>query len=441
MASQLFTGSEREQLVLAEIDAQSRDISDADRARKYQKMAKSAYRFFRGTAHLYWRDHWDDWRHYRFGGVFDSQTWLQGDAHVYNFGAYGDDRQGVHYGMDDFDDAFVGDYQYDLWRQAVSMVLDADENADLSTKKTRRAIRHFLSAYLDTVAEHADGRSADDIHVKYVKKPIGPFIREVMEEDGVSEQLDKWTVMRDGERAFDTEYKKLAALAAAERSELLKALAEQYPKTLQPGSLAGTNAAHFEVKDVARRVNAGTGSLGVARYYALVQGPSDSAADDVVLDIKEQQRPSAYPYMSTPDRRAWRKSFKHEAERHAQAFLALADHADEYLGWLKLGDRHFSVRQRSPYKEDFPTDKIDGFKQYRRLSRQWGRILAREHIRGAHALRPDDRGLFCRAIAERTEDDDAREAFKDMVVRLALDYAAQVERDYRVFLDYRYSED
>ena len=435
MAFPFFTGDDRESLVLAELDVQNRDISDADRARKYAKMAKSAYRFFRGTAHLYWRDHWNDWRHHRFGGVFDSQTWLQGDAHVYNFGAYGDDRQGVHYGMDDFDDAFIGDYQYDLWRQAISMVLDADENAELSTKKTRRAIRHFLSAYLDTVEDHADGRSADDIHVKYIKKPIGPFMREVLAEEGVAEQLAKWTVMKDGQRVFDTEYKKLAALSASERSELLKALAEEYPATLQPGNIEGRDASHFAVKDVARRVNAGTGSLGVARYYALVQGASDSPDDDIILDIKSQQRPSAYPYMSTADRRKWRKSFKHEAERHAHAFIALADHADEYLGWLTLGDNHFSVRQRSPYKEDFPTDDIEGFKEYRRLSRQWGRILAREHIRGAHALRADDPGCFCRAVTALTGD--TREAFKQQVVTLAMDYAEQVRRDHAVFLAHR----
>lgn len=438
MTFPFFTGEDRERFVLDQVDAASRDISATDRKRKFAKMSKSPYRFFRGTAQLFWRDLWDDWRHHRFGGALETQTWLQGDAHVYNFGAYGDDRQGVHYGMDDFDDAFVGDYQYDLWRQAASMVLDARENAELSPKKTRRAINHFLSAYLDTVADHADGRSAEDIHVKYVKKPIGPFMREVIDEDGVAEQLDKWTRLDDGARVFDTEYKKLAPLSASERSQLLKALDEDYRDTLQPGSLQGQGAAHFTVKDVARRLNAGTGSLGVARYYALVEGPSDSHADDVILDIKEQQRPAVYACMSTADKRAWRKSFKHEAVRHAMAFRALADHADEYLGWITLGERHFSVRQRSPYKEDFPTDEVDGFKPYRRLARQWGRILAREHIRGSHALRPDDPGCFCRALSDRVAgDDDARAAFKAQIVALATDYAAQVDRDYAVFVAYR----
>lgn len=439
MSFPFFTGTERDKIVLDEIDAQNRDISDADRARKYDKMADSVYGFFRGTAHLYWRDLSEDWRHHRFGGVPATQTWLQGDAHVYNFGAYGDDRQGVHYGMDDFDDALIGDYQYDLWRQAISMVLDGRENAGLSDHKIRRAIRHLLSAYMDEIAAHADGQSADDIHVEYLHKPIGPFMRKVLKKKGVAKQLAKWTVVTDGARSFDTEYKKLAPLSASERSQLLKALAEDYLETLQPGSLEGQGPAHFTVKDVARRLDAGTGSLGVARYYALVQGETAGNDDDVILDIKEQQRPAAYAYMSTANRRAWRKHFGHAGSRHAEAFRALADHADEYLGWITLDDTQFSVRQRSPYKKDFPTDDVDGFKQYRRLSRQWGRILAREHIRGAHALRGDDPGAFCRAVTARC--DDAREAFKTGVTDLAFGYTARVEADMAVFMANRVDAD
>lgn len=59
------------------------------------------------------------------------------------------------------------------------MVLDGRENAELSDKKIRRAIRHFLSAYLDILETHTDGQSVDDIHVEYQQKPIGPFMQKV----------------------------------------------------------------------------------------------------------------------------------------------------------------------------------------------------------------------------------------------------------------------
>ncbi|MES1928016.1 hypothetical protein SADO_02135 [Salinisphaera dokdonensis CL-ES53] len=426
-----FMRFSREELVLDEIDAHNRRLSRADRARKYEKMSRSPYRFFRGTNHLYWGDVWQDWRYYLFGGLKDTQTWLQGDAHVHNHGAYGDPRQGVHYGMDDFDDAVIGDYQYDLWRHAASMVLDAEENAGLSPDKTARAIRHLLTTYLDTLVDHADGRSPEDIHVKYIKKPLGPFIRKVMRKKGHAKHLAKWTtVADDGQRRFDLGKKKMSAVSAVERRRIIAALDREYPQTLQGGT--DRPRSHFAVKDIARRLNAGTGSLGLARYYALIEGDSESVDDDIILDIKQQTAPPAYRFMNAREKRAWRQTFDHEAQRHALAFQALANHPDDYLGWITLGHKVYSVRQRSPYKKDFPTHKIDGFKQYRRLTQQWGRILAREHIRGAHALRPDDPAYFARAVLSRC--DDHREAFKAMVVDLAFTYARCMKRDYRVFV-------
>lgn len=429
-----FMRANRDDMVLDALDTENRHLSAADRQRKYRKMSASPYRFFRGTNHLYWGDVWHDWRYYLYGGLRDTQTWLQGDAHAHNHGAYGDDRQGVHYGMDDFDDAVIGDYQFDLWRHAASMVLDAQDNANLSPPEVRRVIRHLLSTYLDTLVAHIDGRPLDDVHVNYIKKPLGPFIRKVRHKRGRARILAKWTRIDDGQRYFNTEYKKLGTVSARERGALLKALDEEYPQTLRPDGIEAPQS-HFAVKDVARRVNAGIGSLGLSRYYALIEGATDSPDDGVILDIKEQTPPPAYRYMNTRERRAWRKSFAHEAERHARAFEALANHPDAYLGWLTLGDKRFSVRQRSPYRKDFPTHKVKGFKQYRRLTRQWGRILAREHIRGAHALRPHDPGFFCRAVTDCCQP--YREAFKEMVVDLAFTYERCVQRDYALFLDSR----
>ncbi|MDA3923048.1 MAG: DUF2252 family protein [Salinisphaera sp.] len=427
-----FKRPSRRETVLKAVDAHNRGLSQADRRRKYTKMASSPYRFYRGTNHLFWGDVWNDWRYQLFGGLNDTQTWLQGDAHAYNHGAYGDDRQGVHYGMDDFDDAVIGDYQYDLWRHATSMVLDAEENVELSPDQTRRAIRHYLTSYLDTLTEHLNTADTQDIHVDYDRKPLGPFIDKVIDKRGVERQLKKWTTLdADGNRLFNTDYKKLGKVSAKQRKAIVAALTEQYPATLQADGLTGERG-HFSIKDIARRLNAGTGSLGLDRFYALIREERNELDNDVILDIKEQTPPPAYAHMTSAERRQWRQSFEHEAHRHALAFRALAHHPDEYVGWLSLDNKHFSVRRRSPYKKDFPTHKIDGFKAYRRLTRAWGRILAREHMGAARALRPNDPGYFNRAVIDRCSPN--REAFKAMVVDVAFNYAHCVRRDHAYFV-------
>ena len=80
-------------------------LPEQDRLLKYEKMAQSPFIFFRGTSHLYWHDVSRDWRISLFGGRPESQIWLQGDAHIYNFGALHDHQDRIYFGMDDFDDA------------------------------------------------------------------------------------------------------------------------------------------------------------------------------------------------------------------------------------------------------------------------------------------------------------------------------------------------
>ena len=71
---------------------------------KYCKMAVSPFVFYRGTAHLFWSDFADDWRQHRFG-CRRTRTWLQGDAHAENMGAFNDQEGNLVYGLNDFDES------------------------------------------------------------------------------------------------------------------------------------------------------------------------------------------------------------------------------------------------------------------------------------------------------------------------------------------------
>ena len=105
------TRHSRRQHVLDALQTQNADLPEDARRRKYAAMAESPYRFLRGSNHLFWRDIYRDWRFSLYGGVPETACWLQGDAHVYNFGAFGDHAGHVLYGMDDFDDSLVVESQ------------------------------------------------------------------------------------------------------------------------------------------------------------------------------------------------------------------------------------------------------------------------------------------------------------------------------------------
>ncbi|MCW4153214.1 DUF2252 domain-containing protein [Halomonas sp. 18H] len=432
--SHALTGHNRPQQVIEAIQQVNAPLAAATRQAKYAKMAASPYRFFRGTNHLYWQDVWHDWRFALFGGWPNTQTWLQGDAHVYNFGAYGHHDDQVRYGMDDFDDALIGDYQYDLWRLAISVVLDGRENVELSPKAIDKALNKLLESYYHTLADHTDDVRIEAVTLDSAKGQLKPFMSKVADKQSRARMLEKWTTLDDQHgRRFAERPGKLANLPADLASQLRRLIEQEYQQTLQD-PIKESDPRHFRVKDTARRLDAGTGSLGVERYYVLIEGGADHEHDDIILDVKEQVTPEAYRFMDKPQKQVWRRLFPNEGIRHAAAFHAIAEHPDAYLGWLTMNEKVFSVRERSPFKKDFPTHKLSGGKPYRKLAQQWGQILAREHLRGAQALNNGDHRPFAMAVCQRLKG--REEKFVDVVSTLAMAYADCVEQDYSVFIDH-----
>ena len=438
--SHALTGHNRPQQVIEAIQQANAPLSTAHRQAKYAKMAASPYRFFRGSNHLYWQDVWHDWRFALFGGWPNTQTWLQGDAHAYNFGAYGHHDDQVRYGMDDFDDALIGDYQYDVWRLAISLVLDARENAELSPKAIDKALNKLLEGYMDTLSVHRE----DDVAIHAItldnaKDPLKSFMGKVADKQSRARMLEKWTTLDpDKGRQFAERPGKLANLPADVASQLRRIIEQEYQQTLQH-PIKESDPQHFFVKGTARRLDAGTGSLGVERYYVLIEGGADHEHDDVILDIKEQVTPEAYRLMDKAQQQAWRKLFPNEGIRHAAAFHAIAEHPDAYLGWLTMNGKVFSVRERSPFKKDYPTHKLSSGKAYRKLARQWGEILAREHLRGAQALNRGKAAPFANAVCQRLEG--REEQFIGVVATLAKAYADCVTQDYQVFMEHFQAND
>jgi len=429
--TQPLTRHNRARQVLDEIAAANAPLSDAERAARFAALAASPQRFFRATNHRYWQDVWHDWRFALFGGLPETQTWLQGDAHIETFCAYGRHDEAVRYGLLDADDALIGDYQYDLWRLATSLVLDARGNAELSGKAVRKALTALANGYHSELARHGEERVPDAVTPATAKGPLGPFLRKVDAKQGRAGLLDAWTEAGDEGRRFAARPDTLAGLPAHLTSQLRKAVEGEYRQTLR-GALEGQEAGQWRVKDTARRVDAGSGSPGRERYLVLLEGGAQGEHDDVILEVTQQTPPAGWQMMDSAEKRAWRRAFPHEGMRHAAACVAFAAHPDPYLGWLHLGEAVFAVRERAFCQVPFPTHRLHGGKRYRKLAKQWGRLLARAHLRGGHALNPDDPGRFARSVAARVEGQ--QERCVAMLTHLALDYADCIDQDYRTFL-------
>lgn len=422
----------RYQIIIRELIDKNNNLKPVFRKAKFEKMRVSPYAFFRGSNHLYWADFYHDWRFSLYGGKEETLTWINGDAHIYNYGAYANHEGEAIFGMDDFDDSIVADYQYDLWRMAISIVLDCRNNGTFSEDAQVAAMKTFIKAYLKEITSY----EADDIHkeVQLTSKTangiLKDFLDKVERKKSRKKMLEKWTIDKRGEKCFNIENKKLERLSESEYKALAGVM-DNYKETLSY-DFSGKGKSYFQVKDIARRLWSGTGSLGLDRFYILLEGDDSTNDDDIILDVKALDKPPIWEYMSKIEQNAYNEVFSHEGERYVEAFTALTEHPDRYLGWLKYNGQVFSVREKSPFKADFPSEKLKKEEDLLFMAATWGKLLATRHERASHRLN-NDPYAFPKMMQNLT--DGSEEKFINLVVELAFQYADCVYQDWKSFLE------
>ena len=163
-------GTSRKNHVISENKAYNKNIKKEIRCKKYCKMADTAYAFYRGTNHLYWADFSNGKRPKEFSTP-ETKTWLQGDLHAYNFGTFNNDDDDLVYGLNDFDEGVIADYQYVVWRVATSVILIARENGKSKKNDERDLVLAFAKSYLKQLDKLRGSDKEEKIAIQSKKLP------------------------------------------------------------------------------------------------------------------------------------------------------------------------------------------------------------------------------------------------------------------------------
>src|SRR6201991_4431887 len=123
---------------------------------KYRKMAGDPHAFYRGSACLFYADVTQ--ARDPFVTEDSGRIWIHGDLHVENFGTYLNADGRLVFDINDFDEAYLGRFTWDLQRFAASLALMGWQKA-LPEDVVRRLIGRYVRAYL---AQVDDYRSSDD---------------------------------------------------------------------------------------------------------------------------------------------------------------------------------------------------------------------------------------------------------------------------------------
>ncbi|OSZ55785.1 hypothetical protein OQI_36560, partial [Streptomyces pharetrae CZA14] len=200
--------------ILAVLDTAFGELLAADPAAfrvKFRKMAASAFAFYRGTACLFYHD-LDAERAGRDGGTIPggpyldertSRVWIHGDLHAENFGTYMDSTGRLIFNVNDFDEAYVGPFTWDLKRFSASIALVGYAKA-LSDEQITELVTVYAGAYRERIHALATGAKSDEVPPFTLDTAEGPLLDALRDARSLTRfgLLDSMTEIRDFERRF-----------------------------------------------------------------------------------------------------------------------------------------------------------------------------------------------------------------------------------------------
>ncbi len=140
--TRIFLRKELLATIFEEFDVQRMGLDEEQRLEKYRTMLESPFRFFPRECYLFYFDIT------KVPSIFhtaDSRpTWIQGDMHMDNFGAFQNETGAIVFDVNDFDEGYVGSYLYDVIRMSVSISLYLEEQG-LHIAAQKMAMHHFFT--------------------------------------------------------------------------------------------------------------------------------------------------------------------------------------------------------------------------------------------------------------------------------------------------------
>lgn len=394
---------------------------------RYGRMAVSPFTFFRGTAILQAHD---------LSKVHDSGLVMPicGDGHLMNFGGFATPERQLVFDLNDFDEAAVGPFEWDLKRLTASLVVAA-RHMRLSRGTAEHLVMTAVSTYRDRMAQYAQcgalelwyDRITFDLMAETALTPERRrAVRRGMEKaasrthESLLEKMaefngEAWTIRDAPPGMFHVHGANTLFspeddwFSIGNWRTLIEPMWYEYLKTLSHDrrELLG----HFTAQDLVFKV-VGVGSVGTR---CLVLLNVDHMGKPLFIQIKEARKSVIAQFHKSPP-------YKHEGQRVVGGQRMLQAASDIFLGWATgPSGRHFYFRQLRDMKlsaniELFDIDLLEGY------ARLCGWIMARAHAKAS------GQAIEIGAYIGRGDQ------FAEALTGYATAYADQVERDYDVFL-------
>jgi uncharacterized protein (DUF2252 family) len=380
---------------------------------RFSRMAESAFAFFRGTAALQAHD---------LVGTPCAGPQVQccGDCHLMNFGGFATPERVLVFDINDFDETHPGPFEWDVKRLATSFVMAA-RSLGFTRSAAREAARSVAAAYREALARFARTSvlgtwyarvTIDEVLAEFADQPkMAQRVRKSVEhatQQTTEHVFHKITTSTGGHVRIQDQPPLLFHPAPGDFDPARDAgpMFESYAETLAVDRRVLFS--RFRLLDIAYKV-VGVGSVGTRCFVALFGG---AQGDHLFLQVKEART-------SVLEHRTGSRRHINNGERVVQGQRLMQSASDVFLGWSRMRDRDYYVRQLRDMKI---APNLGGYtpRVLHAYGHLCGRVLARAHARAGDAA----------AISGYLG---TAGTFDESVAGYAVAYANQVERDYEHF--------
>lgn len=292
---------------------------------------------------------------------------LTGDCHLGNFGTLRHQNRDLVWSLNDYDQVGQGGPESDLCRAGASFLLLCRQKGwsqSVATDLIDTLTLHYsqqISQYCQSPPARVLGIRKDE-----AQDPIHGLLKKA-ERRTQEELLSKWTEMGDqGALQFQLgeELHKLEPDQQRRVNQLLEEI--RLP-------------ADVKILDRCCRWDAGGSSLGLERYYLLVQKEGESLP--TLLELK-QVLPCALA-TSDPDPK------KCDGQLLQDGFRWLSAPKDPWQQVVRADNGVYLLRERQRARDTLKTEKLDS-QEAHNLAKQLGKVLAQAHANGASPARVRD---------------------------------------------------
>jgi uncharacterized protein (DUF2252 family) len=386
---------------------------------RYGRMGAGPFAFFRGAAAIMA----SDLAQSPSSGL---NLVVCGDCHLLNFGGFATTERQLIFDINDFDEAAVGPWEWDVKRLAASFVI-AGRSLSLKLEDSQEAALLAVQSYRLRMAEYAgmtvlqvwyDAMDLDEIIAgiqdKETKRYYTKKLKQGTDETAHEKEFAKLAFMH-GERARIIDDPPLIfhedGLEEEQNRALVAKALRSYRSSLPPERRLLID--RYQLQDVAMKV-VGIGSVGIFCGIALlVSGNGDS----LFLQYKQAGPSVVEPYTGI-------EPAMHHGRRVVTCQRLMQAAGDMFLGWYTgVGEhgRHYYVRQLRDAKIT-PVIQLMDARQLKAYAGLCGRALARAHARSG------DPAVLTGYMGKST-------AFERAVAAFGVAYADQNERDYTALLE------